>query len=69
MADFLLLGQIPGTSIQISFSMWLAALSTLVAVYIIWQIFIASKRLWIARLYVSLLRSRTLARRLYPAEL
>jgi hypothetical protein len=69
MAEFLLLGQIPGTSIQITFWMWWLSLSILATSYMFWHLLIASQRLWVARLYLSLRRSRSLARRLYLAEL
>jgi hypothetical protein len=68
MSEFLLLGQIPGTTIQITFQMWLLALSIIAVTYAFWRLLIASQRLWAGLLYLSLRRSLVLARRTYLTE-
>lgn len=54
MADFLLLGQIPGTSVQITFWGWLTVLSLSSVLFYFWYSLFHMRRFWMAMLYVSL---------------
>lgn len=54
MADFLLLGQVPGTSIQITFWAWLLALSIISVVFYMWYSLFHLRRLVLALVYVTL---------------
>jgi hypothetical protein len=51
MADFLLLGQIPGTRIQITFNAWLYCLLITVAVYSVYYIVTKKQPLLAACVY------------------
>ncbi len=62
MTDIILLGQIPGTSIQISFWAWLIIISALATIVLAWRTYVISRsKVQFGILYVSLLRSKLLA--------